>query len=101
MGIPTLKESQVKTLTDMCTQFGAFSQVTPEEALDGTELYESAMEEIRDTEQLQILGLINDISEDQKESVGKLFSITGRMHKIYRITEVGRKMFEAPDRTPN
>jgi len=100
VGIPELKASQVKTLRDTCAEFGAFSQVVPEEKLDGPEFNE-AMEEIRNTEQLLILGLIKEITEEHKEKVGRLLSITGRQFRIFQMTDIGTVMFTKEDNKPN
>ena len=100
MGIPELKASQVKTLRDTCAEFGAFSQVVPEEKLDG-ESFNGAMEELRDTEQMVILGLIKEITEEHKDKVGKLLSITGRQFRIFQMTDIGTVMFSKEDNKPN
>jgi hypothetical protein len=100
MGIPELKATQVKTLRDTCAEFGAFSQVVPEEKLDGTEFNE-AMEQLRDTEQMLILGLIKEITEEHAEKVGRLLSITGRQWRIFQMTPMGLAMFSKEDGKPN
>jgi hypothetical protein len=100
MGIPTLKESQVKTLRDTCAEFGAFSQVVPEEKLDGDE-FEAAMEELRDTEQMLILGLIREITNEHTDKIARLLSMTGRQWRIFQMTDVGTVMFSKEDGKPN
>jgi len=96
MAIPTLKASQVKTLEDACQQTGSFAQVEPVESLDGT-LFDAAMEELRDTEQMLILGLIKEITKEQGEKVGKLLCMTGRTYRVFQLTAVGCAMFSTAD----
>ena len=93
MAIPTITQDQVDLLESMANGLGAFSMATPEEAKDGKETYEAAMETVRDNEQLLGLGLIKDITEAQMDKIIPLFTMTGRRFQVYEITDTGRKMF--------
>jgi hypothetical protein len=98
MGIPQINESQVQRLVNMCGAINAFSEVVPEEKLDGPN-YEHFMDELRDTEQLVILGLIREITDQCGEKLANIYSMTSRMFRVFEITNVGRAMFSKPDRT--
>ena len=93
MAIPTITQDQVDLLESMASGLGAFSMATPEEAKDGKEAYEAAMETVRDNEQLLIMGLIREITEAQMDKIATLFSMTERQFRVYEITDTGRKMF--------
>ncbi len=98
MGFPQLNEEQVKALQDMCGAISAFSQVIPDEKLDGTD-YAIFMDKTRDTEQLVILGLVKEITEDCKEKLANIYSMTSRMFRVFEITETGRAMFSKMSKT--
>ena len=96
MGIPEIKQSQVDTLISMATTWGGmFTQAVPEEAKDGKENYEAAMEELRDTEQLVILGLIKESTDKYNQKVATLYAMTDHQWRVFEITDVGRAMFTA------
>jgi len=99
MAIPQINEAQLTRLKAYASGLGAFSQVVPVEEKDGKENYETYMETVRDTDQLVILGLVKDITEQCSVKVGQLFTMTGRWFRIYEITEVGKALFQGPDRT--
>jgi hypothetical protein len=98
MGIPTLNKSQVTTLMDLANGMGAFSQAIPDKALDKAEDYESAMETVRDNEQMLILGLIKEITEDCGDKLAVMYSMTNRLFRVFQITDTGQKMFEGSDK---
>ena len=98
MSIPQLNAEQVQDLKNMCGPVDAFSQVVPVETLDGDN-YVHFMDKVRDTEQLVILGLIVEITDKCSEKLANIYAMTNRMFRVFEITEVGRKMFEGPDRT--
>ena len=83
MGIPQINESQVEAMESLCVGLDAFTMVVPEEALDGTILYNAAMEQVRDLEQLVILGLIKDITKDQSYKVAQMFAQTKNAWRAY------------------
>ena len=98
MAIPTITQDQVDLLESMASGLGAFSMATPEEAKDGKEAYEAAMETVRDNEQLLIMGLIREITEAQMDKIATLFSMTERQFRVFEITDTGRKMFSNADK---
>lgn len=100
MGIPQLNEEQVRDLQNMCGPINAFSQVVPEEKTDGPN-YVVYMDKVRDTEQLVILGLIKEITDQCSEKLANLYSMTSRMFRVFEITDIGRAMFSKPDRAIN
>jgi hypothetical protein len=99
MAIPQLNAEQVALLESMVSGVGAFSQATPDAKLDNYKDYTEAMESVRDNEQLVILGLIKEITDDHKDKIANLYSITNRMFRVYEITEIGRRLFDGVKRT--
>jgi hypothetical protein len=102
LAIPQITADQVALLESMANGLGAFSQAVPDAKQDSAKDYEFAMNIYRDNEQLVILGLIKDITETDacKDKLVTLFSMTGRMFRVYEITPVGRLMFsQASERT--
>lgn len=99
MAIPQLNASQVTTLKDMSNGLGAFSQAVPDQKKDLAADYEAAMEVVRDNEQLVILGLIKDITEQCGDKLATMYAMTDRLFRVYEITDIGRRMFIGPDRT--
>ena len=94
MSFPQLNKSQVTTLADMANGVGAFSQAVPDPKKDLAADYEAAMEVVRDNEQLVILGLIKDITDQCGDKLAVMFSMTDRLFRVYQITEVGQSMFQ-------
>jgi len=97
MTIPQINEEQVQTLKDMCGSITCFSQVIPNEKEDGTN-YPIFMEKTRDTEQLVILGLIKEITDQCGDKLANIYAMTNRMFRVFEITDVGHAMFGPPDR---
>lgn len=93
--IPQINATQVALLESMVNGLGAFSQAVPNAKQDAAKDYEAAMESVRDNEQLVILGLIKDITDTEacKDKIATLFSMTGRLFRVYEISETGRLMF--------
>jgi hypothetical protein len=98
MGIPQLNKSQVTTLMDLANGMGAFSQAIPDPKLDLAADYEAAMETVRDNEQMLILGLIRDITDQCGDKLAIMYSMTSRLFRVFQITDVGQKMFEGSDK---
>lgn len=92
MSIPELNAEQVQAMRDMVFLTGAFSQVVPEESKDG-ENYNLYMEKTRDTEQLVILGLIKEITNECSVKLAETFAHTGRLFRVFELTETGRLLF--------
>ena len=95
MSIPQLNAEQVALLESMVNGLGAFSQVIPDAKLESYKDYTEAMEVVRDNEQLVILGLIKEITEEPttKDKLATIFAMTNLLFRVYEITEIGRKMF--------
>jgi len=95
MTTPEVNAAQMKALEDLSHQGGddAFFFIVPEELKDGTALYLAKMDELRDINQLVILGLLEDISEQGTQKVAEFFVKTGRAMRFYKITAMGKAMF--------
>lgn len=100
MNIPQINEEQIKDLKAMCGAIDAFSQVVPSQDADGPN-YEPFMEKVRDTEQLVILGLIKEITDDCGEKLANIYAMTNRMFRVFQITDIGRAMFGTERKTIN
>ena len=96
--IPEINADQVLVLQSMCGTINAISQCVPEESKDG-ELYKEGMDKLRDTEQLVILGLLKEVSEENNMKLAEIFSMTGRLFRVFEITDVGKAMFSGTTRT--
>ena len=101
MSIPELTAQQVALLTEIVQGLGAFSQAVPDPKLDSAKTYEDAMEVLRENEQLIILGLLKEITDDPicKDKLVTLFAMTGRLFRVYEVTDITRKLFDGVERT--
>jgi len=96
MEIPSITESQLKLLMDICYDpaMSVFSQCNhlPTDAV------EDALKNIeaqKDTQRLVELKLLKEITADHKEQIEKLGVQTGRIWRIYSLEPLGRAMFQA------
>jgi hypothetical protein len=94
MSFPQLNQSQVATLSEMSNGTGAFVQAVPDPKKDLAATYIEAMEAVRDNEQLVILGLIKEITDQCGEKLSEMYAATGHLARVFQITEIGQKMFE-------
>jgi hypothetical protein len=103
MALPQINEKQLALLISMVEGLGAFSSVVPDPKLDSAESYTIMMEELCDTQQLVIMGLLKEITDDKevKEKLVNMYSMTGRLFRIFQITDVGVKMFSKDCRAIN
>jgi hypothetical protein len=101
MAIPEITAQQVALLIEMVQGLGAFSQATPDPKLDSAKDYEAAMEIVRDNEQLVILGLLKEITDTPtcKEKLVTMFAMTGRLFRIFEVTDITRRLFDGVNRT--
>ena len=99
MSIPELNAEQIALLNDMCVGVDAFSECIPEESKDAPEDYKAGMDKLRDTEQLLILGLIKEITNDNSMRLAEVFHATGRLFRVFQITAVGKAMFSGTTRS--
>jgi hypothetical protein len=100
MSIPQINKEQIQTLMGMVGPIDAFSQVVPSKDADG-DSYEGIMESVRDTEQLVILGLIKEITDDCGDKLANIYAMTNRMFRVFQITDIGRAMFSVERTTVN
>ena len=100
VSIPQLNAEQVALLESMVNGLGAFSQALPDPKLDTVNDYHEAMRTMMDNEQLVILGLIKEITEEPatKDKLATIFAMTNRLFRVYELTEIGRKMFDGVKR---
>jgi hypothetical protein len=100
VSIPQLNAEQVALLESMVNGLGAFSQAVPDPKLDTVNDYHEAMRTMMDNEQLVILGLIKEITEEPatKDKLATIFAMTNRLFRVYELTEIGRKMFDGVKR---
>ena len=98
MAIPQINASQVTTIMDMANGLGAFAQAVPDPKKDTKETYDAAMEVVRDNEQLVILGLIKDITDQCGDKLATMYAMADRLFRVYQITEVGQKMFQGVEK---
>jgi hypothetical protein len=69
-------------------------QPVPDPKKDLAATYIEAMEAVRDNEQLVILGLIKEITDQCGEKLSEMYAATGHLARVFQITEIGQKMFE-------
>jgi hypothetical protein len=100
MAIPTINAEQVALLESMANGLGAFSQAVPDPKLDTVNDYHEAMRTMMDNEQLVILGLVKEITEETttKVKLATIFAMTNRLFRVYELTAVGKAMFGGPER---
>jgi hypothetical protein len=101
MAIPSITAKQVVLLTEKVQGIGAFSQAVPDPKLDAANIYEPAMEELRETEQLVILGLLKEITDEPacKDKLVTLYAMTSRLFRIFEVTDISRRLFDGVQRT--
>ena len=100
MSIPQLNAEQVALLESMANGLGAFSQAVPDPKLDTVNDYHEAMRTMMDNEQLVILGLIKEITEEPatKDKLATIFAMTNRLFRVYELTTTGKLMFSDADK---
>jgi hypothetical protein len=99
MAIPQINSEQVSALTGMATGYGAISVVVPDAKLDGYDKYNTLTAELCDLNQLVILGLLKDITDQCGDKLATMYAMSNRHFRIFEITEVGRKMFDGINRS--
>lgn len=94
MAIPEINQSQVETLVEMATNgLGAFSAPVPDIKTDNYETYNKMSGEMCDHNQLVILGLIKEITDQCGDKLATMYAMSGRQFRIFEITEIGKAMF--------
>ena len=98
MSFPQINAEQEAALTEMAAGSGAISVMLPDAQKDNYEKYNLLSAELCDLNQLIILGLLKDISADCGEKLATMYGISGRMWRVYQITDIGRKLFDGVER---
>lgn len=93
MTIPEINQSQVETLVEMATGLGAFSAPVPDMKSDNYDNYNKMAAEMCDHNQLVILGLIKEITDQCGDKLATMYSMSGRRFRIFEITDIGKAMF--------
>ena len=92
MTISQISEEQERALEEMCGPINVFSQIVPEKDKDG-DRDEEWVKLTNETEQLVILGLLTEITDDHKQRLAEVFIETNRHYRVFEITPVGKAMF--------
>ena len=91
---PQINATQIETLVEMANGTGAFVQAVPDPKKDLAATFIEAMETVRDNEQLVILGLIKEITDQCGEKLSEMYATTGHLARVFQITEIGQSMFQ-------
>jgi hypothetical protein len=96
--IPQVNQYQVDALIEMSTGMGATSIPVPDVKADSYEKYNSLASELCDLNQLVILGLLKDITDQCGDKLATMFAMSNRLFRIFEITHTGRLMFDGQER---
>lgn len=99
--IPAINERQLNTMHDVFSGMPTFLLVVPDSGFDIPEAFERFTESNREVNQLVELGFLEDITSANKENLAKYTTITGRIFRMFRGTDLGRYMFAASSATEN
>jgi hypothetical protein len=99
MAFPQINEEQVSALTGMSTGLGAISVAVPDMKKDSYESYNLMTAELCDLNQLVILGLLKEITDQCGDKLATMYAMSNRHFRIFEITEIGRKLFDGVERT--
>lgn len=99
MAIPQINAEQESALLEMVAGMGAISVVVPDTKQDNYEKYNLLSAELCDLNQLVILGLIKDITEQCGDKLATMFALSNRLFRIFEITHTGRLMFDGQERS--
>lgn len=98
MPFPQINTEQVAALTEMATGDGAISVLVPDTQKDSYTKYNLLTAELCDLNQLVILGLLKEITEECSDKLAEMFAKVHRMFRVFEITDIGRKMFDGVER---
>jgi hypothetical protein len=98
MAIPQINQYQVDAMTAMATGVGGSALPVPDSKADSYVKYSAMQEELCDLNQLVILGLLKDITQDCGDKLAAMYAMSQRHFRIFEITNVGRKLFDGVDR---
>ena len=99
MAFPQLNTEQVSALTAMATGDGAISVLVPDTQKDNYTKYNLLTAELCDLNQLVIMGLLKEITEECSDKLAEMFAKVHRLFRVFEITEIGKKMFDGVERT--
>ena len=98
MSFPQINQDQVDALTGMATGLGAISVAVPDMKKDSYESYNLMTSEICDLNQLVILGLVKEITDQCSDKLATMYAMSQRNFRVFEITDIGRKMFDGVER---
>ena len=98
MAIPQINAEQVAALVEMATGVGAISIVVPDATLDTFDKYNILTAELCDLNQLVILGLLEEITDQCGDKLATMYAMTQRRFRVFEITKTGRMMFDGVER---
>ena len=98
MSFPQINQDQVAALTGMATGLGAISVAVPDMKKDSYESYNLMTSEICDLNQLVILGLVKEITDQCGDKLATMYAMSSRQFRVFEITDIGRKLFDGVER---
>lgn len=98
MATPQINQDQVDALTGMATGLGAISVAVPDMKKDSYESYNLMTSEICDLNQLVILGLVKEITDQCSDKLATMYAMSQRNFRVFEITDIGRRMFDGVER---
>ena len=82
----------------MATGLGAVSVPVPDVKKDSYESYNLMTSEICDLNQLVILGLVKEITDQCGDKLATMYAMSSRQFRVFEITDIGRKLFDGVER---
>ena len=98
MAFPQINAEQVAALTEMAIGDGAISVIVPDTKKDSYKTYSLVTAELCDLNQLVIMGLLKEITDECGDKLAEIFSKVHRLFRVFEITEIGKKMFDGVER---
>jgi hypothetical protein len=90
-----LTEFQYNSLRDAANgELNTYMLVKPNAALDPVEQFELWTRNNQETEQLCQMGLLEDVSTSFAQNIQAHAHMTGRLFRVFKITEIGKAMFD-------
>lgn len=95
MEIKQLTQFQFTSLAEIsATQTHTYMLVKPNKALDKPEDFERFVKNNVETDELVGLGLLDDVSPSYSDALTECAQTTGRIYRVFRLTNAGAAMFE-------
>jgi hypothetical protein len=98
VSFPQINQDQVDALTGMATGLGAISVAVPDMKKDSYESYNLMTSEICDLNQLVILGLLKEVTDQCSDKLATMYAMSQRNFRVFEITDIGRRMFDGVER---